>query len=88
MKHKAELIKIDGTRTPMVPANGKTFELDELYKALGCNLIQVLNVGERLMVMDEEGMMNGKEVNATACLLAAPHTILGPVVLCDADMFD
>jgi hypothetical protein len=53
----ATLYKSDGTRTEVQPANGrKGFQLDELYKLLGCDTIEIVRIdAKRIMVIDEEG---------------------------------
>lgn len=83
---RAELIKTDGTRKAIAP-KGSSFELQELYALIGCDLIQVVNAGERILIVDEEGMLTGRPINATASLLAQ-QPIVGDVVLCDSDMLE
>lgn len=52
----ATLYRTDGTTEPVEPKNGKDFKLNELYKILGVDMIEVVPMptGE-LMVVDEEG---------------------------------
>lgn len=67
----ATLMKIDGTTQKVFPKDKKRgFTLKELYKLVGgnCRLIEALgpfNDG-RFMVMDEEGKLNGQELNVEA----------------------
>jgi hypothetical protein len=82
---KAELIKIDGTRTTIVPKNGTDFTLSELYNYIDCDMIEVVRVGKRILVVDESGLLKRKSKNATASMLASNY-IVGDVVLCDDDM--
>lgn len=39
---KSILYKIDGTKTPVAPANGKEFSLQEMYDLIGCNIVEVV----------------------------------------------
>lgn len=85
----ATLIKTDGTVSEVVPANGKSFKLNELYGLLSCELVQVVELpGRKIMICDEEGWYNnGGIVNRTACLLARGHTIVGDVLVCQSKEF-
>ena len=38
----AELLKLDGTSTPITPENGVNFQLDELYNLIECESIEVI----------------------------------------------
>lgn len=83
---KAELIKTDGSRSPLVPKNGTDFELDELYSAIGCDMIEIVRTsGGRIMVVDEEGLLKELPENPTASFLHG-RLIVGDVVLCDEGM--
>ena len=49
---------------------GDTYTLQELYNICRCDIIQILRVNvdgmDKLMVVDEEGMMTGKQPNNAA----------------------
>jgi hypothetical protein len=52
----ATLLRADGTKEDIQPANGTDFTFDELYPVLGCDDIEVINTGDPAMIMlgDEE----------------------------------
>lgn len=83
----AKLIKTDGSVTDVKPADGRAFTLEELQKFVG-GYIEIINVGERAMVMDEEGKLKRKAVNECATermsgYICADDEIVGDVLLCD-----
>ena len=57
----ATLIRVDGTKTVIVPKNKrKGFTLDEIYTALSCDTVQCINVNngaEENMICDEEAKL-------------------------------
>jgi uncharacterized protein YuzE len=62
----------DGTQLPFLPANGETFTLGELQRAVG-GLIETIYLGDDLiMAIDEDGKIKGKPVNPEATRLAQP----------------
>ena len=87
----AILIKADGTVTEIEPKNGTDFQLQECYKLLGCDMIQVIPTrAGRIMVIDEEGKLNNKPVNreATAMVELFPGDyIVGDALICSEDQF-
>lgn len=82
---KAELISTTGERKLIVPTNGSDFSLEELYTVLGCKMIEVVPVGQRILIADEEGLLVAKQLNRTASMIAG-MAIVGDVVLCDDEM--
>ena len=75
----------------MTPANGKKgFTLAELYSAIGCDVVEVVWLGDgRLLLIDENGKLVGREVNDVATSLAravlqAHDVIVGPAILCSS----
>lgn len=97
----ATLFQTDGSTLQITPDNGSTFSLHELYDLLGCNMIQVLNVGEicdtdSILILDEDGKFRQSPViNVKATVIAHAHHaiskydyIVGDAILCDADMLD
>ena len=76
------------------PENGKNFKLQELYKKIGCKLIEVVSLNDGwIMIIDEEGKLNDKPVNniGTAYLRQTRHTqdyIVGDIVLCPSEMLE
>jgi hypothetical protein len=88
----ATLIKTDGTRKPMAPANGKHFDLKELQQAVG-GYIEIRYWGEMVAVMNEDGKMQGLPVNPTATLLGRGFLhngdeVVGDIVLTPAELMD
>lgn len=85
-KNNAELIKVTGERIAISPANKTDFKLKEAAGHLQCDYIEVVNVGQdRILIVDEEGLLNGKPINPTASFLFN-STIVGDVILCDSNM--
>lgn len=91
MNPRAELLRPDGSREPLVPRSGRHFDLREMQEAVG-GFVEVLYLPDgRAMVMDEEAKSKGSAVNPMATLLAsellAPSdAIKGTVVLCSQEM--
>ena len=60
------LYKTDGTQEEVNPSNGKNFTLDELYKLLDCDTIEVIYLQEEtkpkdlIMIGDEESGLFGQ----------------------------
>ena len=75
-----EIIRVDGTREPYPPKNGRDYKLPELQKAIGGGFIQVVKTLDgRIMVLDEEGKLKGFPVNPAATALYV-HGLLDPIV--------
>lgn len=94
---KATLIKTDGTVVEIEPLNGETFELQELYKLLDCELVEVVNLrrSENILIIDEEGKYSQKFINEAATVIARNAQgiyptgyIVGDAILCHSDMLD
>ena len=75
------------------PINGKTFTLKELQDAVG-GIIEVIRLKDgRLMIVNEEGLLQGLPVNIEATnILRRDHSttqyIVGNAIVCDSDMFE
>ena len=75
------------------PINGKTFTLKELQDAVG-GYIEVIRLKDgRLMIVNEEGLLQGLPVNIEATkILRRDHSttqyIVGNAIVCDADMVE
>lgn len=88
----AKLLKIDGTATDITPANGKSFTLQECYKAIGCEMIQVVRLKKnQILIVDEEGLLKGNPiVNTEATRLAreagTAEGIVGNAIMCPSKM--
>ena len=83
----AELIKHTGETVEIEPENGLNFKLQELYKILNCKLIELAATKDgRLIVLDEEGKLENKSINAEATKLykyGEQDVIVGDVIICD-----
>ena len=81
----ATIIKISGEKENIEPADGKTFTLVELQKAVG-GYIQIvpLNQGEyvgKLMIVDEDGLLKiDAKLNNEASRIAGQR-IVGKVII-------
>lgn len=75
------------------PNNGRTFELEEMQEIVGGNIeIVRLNDG-RIIIVNEEGLLQGLPVNIEATnILRRDHSttqyIVGTAIVCDADMVE
>ena len=84
---QAQLLRTVGTRENITPKNGKTFEfIGEAYDLIGARMIQICETHDgRLLLVDEEGKLAGKRVNAAATALyiyGAYDPIVGDVIVC------
>ncbi len=88
------LIKTDGSFTAIdTPSNG--FSLEDLYKVLSCDLVEVIAVDPRpslvgrmknpILICDEEGLWS-KNINHMASMIAGMN-IVGDVILTDSTNF-
>lgn len=85
----ATLVKENGDKVEISPANGKMFELEEVQKLVG-GYIEIIRLGKGdLMIIDEEGKLKDKQINSVATMVAykrhAIHPcdcIVGDVVIC------
>lgn len=82
----AQFISTDGTYKTIKPANGSDFTLEELYNLIGCDLIEVVSLdGDKIMIVDEEGLLKGSRINHEASAICLAH-IVGNAVFCPSDM--
>ena len=73
-------IPVNGKTEEFKPANGTTFELEELQSAVGGNIEFVYPKENHIMVVDEEGVLKGKPLNTAASFLAG-IPIVGDVAI-------
>lgn len=78
----ATLIKTDGTQQEVHPANGKRFSLEELQGFVG-GLIEMIDLGEGIMWINEEGKLEGLPINFLATRLARPYLFRGDYIAGD-----
>ena len=62
----ATLIKTDGTVTTVEPRNGKSFCLEELQHAVGGYIEAVYLPDGKVMIVNEEGKLDGLPQNIAA----------------------
>lgn len=92
---KAFLIKdTSGSDTETIeeifPKNGSKFTLEEVYKYIDCDQVQLvyLHSGD-IMLVDEEGKLKNKPLNKVATIYygnTMDH-IVGKVIVCHPSMF-
>jgi len=75
----AELWRSNGQKEDVMPANGATWELEELQEYVG-GLIEVVPIKDGQMIVNEEGLLEGLSHNVSASLVAH-RQIVGDVVL-------
>ena len=89
----AKIVYPDKESEDYTPKNGTTFELDEMQKIVG-GLIEIVHLNDgRLMIVNEEGLLQGLPVNIEATnILRRDHSttqfIVGNAIVCDGDMVE
>lgn len=88
----AKLIKTNGEEIEISPENGTDFSLKELYNYVD-GYIEVVNLRSEnnIMIVNEEGAINGMPVNHKASMIYSNEfnvnqRIYGDVVICKYDM--
>lgn len=94
----ALLITPNGEETKIEPENGKNFTLQELYKLIDCQLVQICEADKKdqILIFDEEFLFKHEPVLnhiATGRMASymKPFThsmICGNAVLCDSKQFN
>lgn len=78
----AQIIKTTGEIIETEPSNGTDFSLTELQAVVG-GFIEVVHLSDgRLMVVNDEGKLNGLPINPKASELY-PDIIVGDVLVCE-----
>lgn len=85
------LFKADGTKS-IYPPRGKHYTLEELQRAVS-GYIEIVHVGRRLLVVNEEGRILGLTHNSGASAIATGlvlggEDIRGDALLCDSDLVE
>lgn len=89
---KAKLLKANLDVIDVTPKNGTDFSLEELRGFVGGHIEIVPITHNQIMVVNEEGKLNGLPVNAlatNAIFLARPafcDVIVGDALICDSEM--
>lgn len=80
------IIKTDGSMEPLVP-KGKRVSLQEMQNVVG-GLIEMVNLSDKVMILNEEGKIFGLPLNHKATVLfqrdhGHGDVIVGDVILAD-----
>lgn len=77
------LMRADGSISTIAPEDGKSYHLPELYRALGCNLVEVVvtRFPGFILICDEEALYADPQYNHRASL-AVGTEIYGDAILC------
>ena len=88
MDKKAFIITSDSRSNAVLPENGTDFSLGELNKIVGGHIEVVWIDDDHIMVLNEEGKLNGLPFNMAATLLYNnPNDyIVGDVLFCHKSM--
>lgn len=82
------IITTDGLQKKVDPVNGKDFSLEELNEIVN-GYIEILHIGDKLLVCNEEGKLQNLQYNATATRLinavGIKDYIVGNALFCDKD---
>ena len=81
-KNMAQIIKADGTKIDVIPKNGTDFQLSELQEIVGGYIEIVFTKDDQLMVVNDEGKLNGLPINEEATKLVGYDLIVGDVLVC------
>lgn len=80
------IIKATGEKLEVSPKNGKDYKLKELQSIVGGYIEVVQLNNDDIMVVNEEGLINGMAFNFYATYLAKKanpcHYIVGDVLVC------
>lgn len=85
----AEIIKTDGTCQTVQPANGTDFTLEEMQAIVGGNIELAFLNDTEIMVVNEEGKIDGLDYNHAATLEfrnnhpGSDDYIVGNVLVCN-----
>jgi hypothetical protein len=85
----AEIIKTDGMRQPVQPANGTDFTLEEMQAIVGGDIELVFLNETEIMVVNEEGKINNLTYNPAATRIfkenhpGVSDYIVGDVLVCN-----
>lgn len=65
-------MKSNGEVQEITPKNGKHFSLDELQGFVE-GYIEIVSIGDKHLVVNEEGKLNGLDINSKATEIFAKH---------------
>lgn len=83
----AYLLKVDGAKIEVTPNNGTDFTLAEMYKLIGCELIEIVYLpNDKIMIVDEEGWLKADPIYNQFASDISGCDIEGNVIVCNDDM--
>jgi len=81
----ATIYKTNGEVIETTPKNGRDFSLEEMQEIVGGFIEIVYLDNGQLMIVNEEGKINGLPLNENASMLVGyTDLIMGDVLVCDA----
>jgi len=92
MDKQSILLRANGDRVEIEPKDGKYFGLEELYKLIDADTIQIIQAKDKemMIIVDEDGKERKKPFNikaTTIASLAYQDFIVGDVVVCPRKFF-
>jgi len=86
------LLKANGSRIEVEPKNGKHFTLEEVYKLIDTDQVELIATKNKglVMLVDEDGKMKKKPYNVKATSMAnvrGMDYVVGDVVICPKKLF-
>ena len=88
--------ELDGYKiSPAKPENGTDYQLDELRRLIGCDFVEIVYVPntDLILVIDEEGKLNGSLINVGASYVAHAYKAIsdddlihGNAILCNTNL--
>lgn len=76
----ARLITVEGTAKDVTPNNGEKFTLAEMQAFVGGLIAPVYLPDGRTILVNDEGLLMGMEINIRASMLAG-YPLVGPALL-------
>lgn len=74
----------DGELDIIVPDNRTDFTLEELYRLISCDTIEVFPLPfDKILILDENGKLIGNKLANLYASAIAGQTVVGDVILCD-----
>jgi len=84
------ILRADGTQEAVAPANKKDFSLKEMQRIVGGYVETLYLPSNEVMVINEDGKLEGLKVNVRATEIVRGHliqdTIVGDVLICPAKL--
>jgi hypothetical protein len=82
------LLNTDGTEKIITPENGTDFKLEECYKHLGVDMVELVHCDRNMiLICDEEALLKENPVQNVIPSLIARQPIFGNVIICHTSMF-